>query len=180
MDLRPSCWGATELAAQKSVGARDFVLALILLIIISMPLWVKPVLGIPSVFAVVEGHSMEPILHTGDLILLLPKDPEEIHVGDIVVFKEYDSYVIHRVVHVYKDDGRYCYVTWGDNRLTNKVPDFGNPSMCHAVTFTDPYTGKRATANGIPYSSIVGVAVTFNGYVIKIPYIGSITLTLRK
>lgn len=166
---------------RRSVTAKDIFVIAMILVIVSMPLWVKQALGVPSVFAVVEGQSMEPTLHTGDLVLLLPKKPEDIQVGDVIVYRRYGGYVIHRVVYVYQgDNGEYCYVTWGDNRVTNKFPDFGDPSVCPTVHFRDPYTGSEAASSGVPYSSVVGVAVSFNGYIVKIPYIGSITLIAKR
>lgn len=164
----------------RTLRLRDLIFTVALLAIISMPLWVKPLLGIPSLFAVVEGRSMEPILHTGDLVLILPRKPENIHVGDVVVYKKNVGYVIHRVVYIYKHGDRYCYVTWGDNRETNRFPDFGDPSQCGTVAFADPYTGKWVTASGIPYSRVVGVVISIDGHVFKIPYIGSLTLALKR
>ncbi|GAB6147866.1 signal peptidase I [Stetteria hydrogenophila] len=167
------------MAGRGGASLLDVVLAIALLALASTPLWAKAVFGAPTVFAVVQGQSMEPILHSGDLVFIIPKKPEDIRVGDIVVYRTYGAYVIHRVVYVYKDGGSYCFVTWGDNRETNKVPDFGDPARCRPVVFTDPYTGERVEASGVPYSSIVGVAVAVRGYVVKLPYIGSVTLVLR-
>ncbi len=135
--------------------------------------------GMPSIFAVVEGKSMEPVLHTGDLVLMVPRQPDEIRVGDVVVYAKYGGYIIHRVVHVYQNDGKYCYVLWGDNRVTNRYPDAGFPETCGRVTFTDPYTGVRVTASGVPYEAIVGVVASFNGYSIKLPFFGVLTLLFR-
>ncbi|MCE4629118.1 MAG: S26 family signal peptidase, partial [Desulfurococcales archaeon] len=36
--------------------------------------------------AIVEGQSMEPLFHTGDVVFLKKKGPGEIKVGDIVVY----------------------------------------------------------------------------------------------
>ena len=130
-------------------------------------------------FAVVEGRSMEPILHTGDVVILEKEGPGEIHVGDVVVYKRGHSYIIHRVVHTYKHGGHYCYVVWGDNRRTNVYPDPGDPARCGMVRFRDPYTGEPVVASGIPYDWIVGVVVSLHGSVVKLPYLGALSLILH-
>ena len=126
-----------------------------------------------SGFAVVEGVSMEPLFHTGDLVVLVKKSPEEIEVGDIVVYKSGGKYVIHRVVYKYVGpSGDVCFVTKGDNNL---LPDLGDPLRC----------GSRAVpgigyASGIPYDRVVGVVAEVEGKPLKIPYVGAVRLLARK
>jgi len=115
-------------------------------------------------FAAVEGRSMEPILHTGDLVVIIKK--KDINVGDIVVYRSSSKFIIHRVIDKYEVNGYYCYITKGDG---NAIPDFGDPQACPP---------RRGFA-GQPESSIVGVVLTIRGYPVKIPYIGSITLLIR-
>jgi len=116
--------------------------------------------------AIVEGRSMEPLFHTGDVVLLREAAPEEISVGDIVVYETPDGrYIIHRVVEVYKVGDTYCYIIKGDN---NPVPDIGY-APCPS----------RGGAVGVPYSMIKGVVVEVAGVPLKIPYIGGLTLLIR-
>mgnify|MGYP001770629717 CR=1 FL=1 len=116
-------------------------------------------------FAAVEGRSMEPLLHTGDLVILVRKS--EINVGDIVVYKSGSKYIIHRVIDKYEVNGYYCYVTKGDGNI---LPDIGDPRLCPP---------RSSGFSGQPESSIVGVVLTIRGYPVKIPYIGTITLMIR-
>jgi len=115
-------------------------------------------------FAAVEGRSMEPILHTGDLVVIIKK--KDINKGDIVVYRSSSKFIIHRVIDKYEVNGYYCYITKGDG---NTIPDFGDPQACPP---RDGFAGQ-------PESSIVGVVLTIRGYPVKIPYIGSITLLIR-
>lgn len=116
--------------------------------------------------AIVEGRSMEPLFHTGDVVFLTKKPPEEIKVGDIIVYTTPDGrYIIHRVIDVYKVDDTFCYVVKGDN---NPVPDMGF-SPCK------PYHGVI----GVPYESIRGVVAEFLGVPVKVPYVGGLTLLVR-
>ncbi|MEM2204175.1 MAG: signal peptidase I [Sulfolobales archaeon] len=111
-----------------------------------------------SYIAVVSGVSMEPILSTGDLVIIIPvKDPLEISVGDVVVYKSASGrYIIHRVINIINVGGNTYFITKGDNNL---VPDPSAPGL-----------------PGIPFESIVGKVVSVGGSVIKIPYIGIISL----
>ncbi|MCE4627800.1 MAG: signal peptidase I [Desulfurococcales archaeon] len=111
--------------------------------------------------AVVEGRSMEPTMHTGDLVFLRSEPPEKIKPGDVVVYKTDGRYIIHRVINVYIFKGNYCYIIKGDN---NPVPDPGFPAC-----------GSR----GIPYSAIIGVVYSVDGSVVKIPYLGGISVMVK-
>ena len=56
-----------------------------------------PFLGGPASYVIVSGHSMEPTLYTGDLVVVHQRD--EYSVGDMVAFEiEGGSQVIHRIV----------------------------------------------------------------------------------
>ena len=116
-------------------------------------------------FAAVEGRSMEPLLHTGDLVVLVKRS--SIDVGDIVVYSSGSKYVIHRVVGKYEVNGYYCYVVKGDNNL---IPDMGDPRRCPPSLYG---------VSGIPEDSVIGVVLTVRGNPVKIPYVGSITLLVR-
>lgn len=46
----------------------------------------------------VRSGSMVPMIQVGDRVLVKPIQPRHIHFGDIVVFKEADKMVVHRVM----------------------------------------------------------------------------------
>ena len=71
------------------------------------------------ILAVGEGVSMYPVIHNGDLLVIDPT-PEEIHVGEIIVYVSPEGELIgHRVVAI-TDKG---LILKGDNILTNPYPD---------------------------------------------------------
>jgi len=105
-------------------------------------------------FAVVEGKSMEPLLQTGDLVLVIKASPKDIHVGDIVVYRRPGGeLVIHRVLKVNRVGREYMYFIKGDN---NPLPD-----------------------GDIPYSWILGKVAGVDGNVFKVPVLGYLTLGLK-
>ncbi len=122
-------------------------------------------------FAVVEGRSMEPLLHSGDLVFLLSnRDPVA---GDVVVYRDnMGRFIIHRVIAVYDVNGLTCYVIKGDN---NVIPDLGDPEDCIRPVNVEGYSSY-----GVPRDRIVGVVVSIDGNPIKIPYVGGLTLALKE
>jgi signal peptidase len=69
---------------------------------------------------IVSGVSMSPTLDAGDVVITRDVPAEEIEVGDIIRFRRQDIQIIHRVVDVEKESGRYYFVTQGD---ANNVED---------------------------------------------------------
>jgi len=111
---------------------------------------------------VVEGHSMEPTLYEGDILIVKKVDPEKIQIGDIIVFNPStwpphirpNKPVVHRVVDIKynEENDQYLYLTKGDNNVTNPVPD---PAW-------------------VPYEDVYGVVIFI------IPRVGIISLWLRR
>ena len=68
----------------------------------------------------VSGVSMSPALEAGDVVVTRDVPAEDIKVGDIIRFRRHDSYIVHRVVNIEKESGRYYFITQGD---ANNVQD---------------------------------------------------------
>lgn len=90
-------------------------------------------LNTSSPFLVVQGTSMEPTLHAGDLLLSKNVAPTDIKVGDIIAFDipsdiqqrlKMPSKATHRVIGIEGQDGQMVFVTQGDNSDVDpfKVP----------------------------------------------------------
>ncbi len=69
-----------------------------------------------------DTNSMDPVIDEGaNALQIVPKNPGEIHVGDIISYdsSNIDGTVIHRVVNIDQDvDGWYC-IAKGDNSNSN-------------------------------------------------------------
>lgn len=72
----------------------------------------------------IVGTSMQPTLKLGDLIVIGPVDPNQVKVGDIIIFNvpglirekyNYPATVAHRVIKVNNDGGGISFRTKGDN-----------------------------------------------------------------
>ncbi|AFK22219.1 signal peptidase I [Pyrococcus sp. ST04] len=99
---------------------------LVIIVTLSIYFGLKVVLHTSSPLVVVVSGSMEPVFYRGDIVVLKGVRPEEVKVGDVVVYKSPIARypIIHRVrkIEVVNINGRneLCFVTWGDH---NPVPD---------------------------------------------------------
>ena len=95
-------------------------------------LLLRPVsLGGPASFEVVSGTSMEPTLHTGDLVI--SRTESRYNAGDIVIFRVPEgqqgagSLIVHRIIGGEADIG---FMTQGDNR---NAPDAWHPTTADVI-----------------------------------------------
>lgn len=108
-------------------------------------------MGTTSPLVVVTSESMLPTLDRGHLLILQRQAPEDINVGEIIVYNadwHASAPVVHRIIQRDYVDGEYRYYTQGDN---NNIPDRSYRT----------------------YDDIVGVAIA------SVPWIGNITLFLQ-
>jgi signal peptidase len=112
--------------------------------------------------AIVKGRSMLPLLREGDIVFIVACKPNEIGVGDIVVFRSNygNRLVIHRVIGVVYENGKYYYITKGDN---NVIPDYSE--FDYGI--------------GVNQARVIGKVFSINDYILKIPYIGNLALVFR-
>ena len=113
---------------------------------------------------VVVSGSMEPVMYRGDIVVLEKANllglqefnPDEVEVGDIVVYNAawHDGPVIHRVIEKGQINSTTVFKIKGDN---NDV--------------ADPYW--------VTESQITSRVITFNGQPVIIPKIGYISIWIR-
>ena len=117
-----------------------------------------------------SGTSMEPLLHTGDLIVIYAKDPAEIEKGDVVTYRvsveDRTYFITHRVVGM-DEKG---FITKGDN--------LGHPDS--HVVMPEDVVGVYITK--LPKVGLLGGFVrTFWGYLllILIPGIALLVMEMK-
>ena len=99
----------------------------------------------------------------GDIIILKGREPKDIKIGDIIVFKSHDAKpkpypIIHRVVKKSSENGVYYFQTKGDNYKTN----INQINGCGIDGCIDETSIKE--------SQIIGVAM------LKIPLLGYVKI----
>lgn len=65
---------------------------------------------------------MYPTLHNNDLVLAKKYDGGSVEIGDIIVFRDADNRVIHRVIEVYRDHVVCC----GDHAYKRDAVSYRN------------------------------------------------------
>lgn len=74
----------------------------------------------------IASNSMKPIYSRGDAIIYEKVDPNDLEVGDILVFQNKEGLIItHRITKIWKQGDGYYYTTKGDN---NNTEDAFNPT----------------------------------------------------
>lgn len=113
-----------------------------------------------------EAFMMYPFkngFNKGDIMVLKGKKPNEIEVGDVIVFVSHRyrpkaDPIIHRVVKIWQEDGKYLFQTKGDNYITNR----NSINSCDQVACVDE--------TKITEEQVLGKAV------FKIPLLGYIKI----
>lgn len=144
----------------------EVAFSILLVVIVLNPAILSSLTGSQAPMAVVKGESMLPILREGDIVFTYKPNPSEIRIGDVIVYKTYtNKLIIHRVVEVRIVDGKYYYVTRGDN---NPGPD---------IIYFDVVNHRPL---GVSYDRVVGKVLSVDGFVVKIPYLGYISLWFQE
>jgi len=69
-----------------------------------------------------EDFSLKNGFNKGDIMVLIGKEAKDINTGDVVVFDGNLNYpIIHRVVDIWQEDGKYYFKTKGDNNHAPSV-----------------------------------------------------------
>ena len=104
-----------------------------------------------------DPNSMFPTYFQGDLFVIQRHNPQDIHLGDVIVYtSKDDSRIIHRVVDIVIQQGTYYFRVKGDDPVTNFIPDpYGSGSL-------------------IPFSAVLGKIVA------RVPYVGHISLAMQQ
>ncbi len=140
----------------RRISAAD--IALIILTLLLLMVIIYRVSGNVTPLLVVKSGSMEPTLKVGDVIVIEPASPEDIKVGDVIVFWNpwYGNLVVHRVVHI-TEEGVY---TRGD---ANAGIDPWSPVPYRSIV--GKWTGFK-----IPYWTGIGYLSLFLSGEIYPPY----------
>ena len=95
---------------------------IVIIIVIVATVYVSGVIRSHVSFAYIVSGSMEPTYYRGDLIILEKVRAAEIQVGDVIVFKSPmnpNILILHRVVAKRFQNGKFYFLTKGDNPDTN-------------------------------------------------------------
>lgn len=87
--------------------------------------------------AVVMSGSMEPVFHTGSVVLVDRKNNENVNVGDTIAFRVGGAYVTHRIIER-RENG---YITKGDANANADPWLIGDKEVKGKVVLSIPKIG---------------------------------------
>ena len=70
----------------------------------------------------VSGVSMRPTLKAGDVVVIEAVSPREIEIGDVILFKGLNVHILHRVIEINSESGKFEFITQGDGLSTIDDP----------------------------------------------------------
>ncbi len=135
------------------------IFILILALMLLSPIILRAWLNTSVPLAAVESSSMVPTLNIGDVVVIVGVKPDDIKVGDIIVFnkvvysirkgyvKKLKTPIVHRVVDIIERNGVKYFKTKGD---ANPLPDQWY----------------------VPEDAVLGKVLCINGEPFRIPYVG--------
>jgi signal peptidase I len=123
-------------------------------------------LALPNVagwhsFTVLSG-SMEPAIHTGDIVMVRPVSPAELRVGDVVTFKDPADrarLITHRLSSFRARSGSFEMVTRGDANNTPERWSVPASGRLGRVAYRVPYAGYLLAQLGGRYGRILLIAL---------------------
>lgn len=143
------------------------LLGLLLVGVLAWALWPAS-LGGSTHIIVVQGHSMEPVFHLGDAIVV--KENHDPQVGDIIVYRVPEgepgagSMVVHRIV-AFRSDG--SIQTRGDNREVADPFEIRQEDILGTPAWTLPHVGRMIGLASNPL--VVGICIGLIALLMLLP-----------
>lgn len=155
--------GAQQRRRRGTLAGR--IVSTLLFIVAVVLLWPAQFGGVTGL-TVVNGHSMEPTYHTGDLVLSIRQPGYS--AGDIVSYSVpagqpgAGGRVIHRVFSLDASSGATTYTTKGDNNPSVDPWHFGTSEVLGKAIFMVPGIGAvfGGSTSSLMIGLLAGVAVT--------------------
>jgi len=113
-----------------------------------------------------RGNSMHPLFKNGQTLMIDCKLSDKIQVGDIVIFKNMERLIAHRVVAICSNNNQRYYIEKGDNQLTYGL--VRQDDLLGKVTAIDgnkkwlPWSLHTHIANYIFAKMSYCIAITYN------------------
>ena len=109
--------------------------------------------------SVIMSGSMEPAIPLGSIVVVKRVNPDDVKVGNIIVFHRSDSKTLHRVIDKIVENDSYYFKTKGD---ANEDPDpwIVQPEQVQgALLLTIPYYGYLIYFAGTPIGFVLMVII---------------------
>ena len=109
---------------------------------------------------------MNPLIKSGDIVLVREIAPNRLAQGDIIAYKEGKSVVTHRIVKITEADGSRQFVTKGDNNNTDDVSPIKEDMVEGLYLLDIPKLGNGAMFMQTPVGIIIFVALPLTLFIL--------------
>ena len=137
-------------AFKKVITITTYIL-IILLLTYNISLIIQAVVNpskTPSFFGIktysIISGSMEPTIHTGDIVIAKETNKENLQIGDIISFRLGQSVVTHRIIGIEETENGEVYTTKGDKNNTEDKVEIKIDLIEGKVIGRIPFMGKIA------------------------------------
>jgi len=137
-------------AFKRIITITTYIL-IILLLIYNISLIIQAVVNpskTPSFFGIktysIISGSMEPTIHTGDIVIAKETNKENLQIGDIISFRLGQSVVTHRIIGIEETENGEVYTTKGDKNNTEDKVEIKIDLIEGKVIGRIPFMGKIA------------------------------------
>ena len=92
----------------------------------------------------VASGSMSPKIKKGDVVIIEKLDGkyDKLKIGDVIAFKYEEVVVVHRLIKIMNEDGKYYFYTKGDANIKEDNFAISEDMMIGTVNHKIPYIGK--------------------------------------
>ena len=118
---------------------RKFAISFVLILGVGLTILVSGVFKYQII--AVASDSMKPIYARGDAVIFYKEDMKKIKEGDILVFKNNDTLITHRIVSIEKNGNNYKFVTKGDNNDSVDKNNVNGDDVVGVVKYIVKYIG---------------------------------------
>lgn len=90
----------------------------------------------------ITTNSMEPNIHSGDIVIVKKYAEDDFKVGDIITFEQEGENITHRILNIEEDDLGKKYITKGDNNNIEDLTKITYGEIQGKKVIRIPYIGK--------------------------------------
>ena len=102
-----------------------------------------------------QGSSMEPIINSGDTVVITPTHNSRLYFSEIVLYMNHDGkYVLHRIIGAQKKENRWFFLLKGDRAAR---PDGYYPSQAVLGKLSSIESGGKIKSMSSVFVRLAGV-----------------------
>lgn len=91
---------------------------------------------------IITTNSMEPNIHSGDIVIVKKYSESDLNIGEVVTFEQNGKNITHRIADIEEDNSGKKYITKGDNNNIEDSQKITYDEIQGKEVIQIPYLGK--------------------------------------